>query len=394
MDSGQYGLNVSSTDYVDDGVRLLRTTDLGAEGVADGGVFLEGPMEDRFLVRSGDILFTRSGATVGQAYLACASDEGSSFAGYLVRFRPRASVDSRFIYYTTQAQPFKDQVASEAVVSTIPNFNADRYANIRIPLPDHSSQRRVADFLDDQVARIDNIIAARRRQVELIIEECDQAIDEVIWSDQQSLPVKFLVQGVTSGPRGWGDFVSDEGRPFLRIGNLPSRGINLMLDDLVRVLVEDSAETRRATVQQGDVLVGITASLGDVGFVGADMPGATFSQHVARLRPIPERAVPAWLAWSLQTRRVRKDIRTGGYGGTKVGLGLSEVANLSVPETIFEEQIARAKIADARWTEYDTLRSCLLRSTESLHELKRSLITAAVTGEFDVSSADGSRVQV
>jgi len=144
IDGGQYGLNVAASDYVDSGVRLIRTSDLSGGDLTDDseGIFVAGPVDRRFRLQTGDVLLSRSG-TVGRSFLVPASAESATFAGFLVRFRPAAENDSRFLSYVSQSIPFQSQIESDAVTSTIQNFNADRYANIAIPLPSADAQGRI-----------------------------------------------------------------------------------------------------------------------------------------------------------------------------------------------------------------------------------------------------------
>lgn len=96
---GEYGLNITSDSYQDYGVRLLRTTDIDEAGKlrseADA-VYISAEYSDGMLLSSRDILFSRSG-TLGRAYVHKDINEPMTFAGYLVRFRPRETVDCRYI---------------------------------------------------------------------------------------------------------------------------------------------------------------------------------------------------------------------------------------------------------------------------------------------------------
>lgn len=299
--------------------------------------------------------------------------------------------DERFIAYWLTS--LAADLGAITRTSTQENLNADQVANLPFADLDIRVQRRIADFLDDQVARIDNVIAARELESNLESAAISAEIDDIIWSGHNSVPVKYLVDPITSGPRGWGDYVSDSGRAFFRIGNLANHGIELSQQNLAFVQVTESAETRRATVAAGDVLLGITASIGHVGLVNTNQAGGTFSQHVARLRPHGSTHAE-WLAWTLQTIRVRTSLQLDGYGGTKVGLGLEEVANTQVPLVEPIQQAKSAHLVRKLWQSSKGLRHSFATSAIKLTELKRSLITAAVSGEFEVSSADGSRVPV
>lgn len=121
----QYGLNVAAADYQADGARLIRTSDIGPDGrlgASDKAVFVDpGIVAAEHRLRVDDLLFSRSG-TLGRC-LRIADDPGeATFAGFLVRFRPRADVDSRFVAYCADAGFFQAAIAADAVTSTISNF--------------------------------------------------------------------------------------------------------------------------------------------------------------------------------------------------------------------------------------------------------------------------------
>ena len=82
-----------------------------------------------------------------------------TFAGFLVRFRPNPDMDGRYLGYCTQTAEFQRVVQSEAVSSTIQNFNADRYGNVDIPMLPIDAQLRVVNRLDEQTAQIDALIS-------------------------------------------------------------------------------------------------------------------------------------------------------------------------------------------------------------------------------------------
>jgi type I restriction enzyme S subunit len=128
-DTGQYGYNWPASEYVtaDAGLRLLRTTDLKPEGLlpASEGVFVPRPVPAEFLLKQHDLLLTRAGS-VGRCYLVPEEASGLTFAGFLVRFRPRPATDARFLAYSLQSTPVQEAVQAEAISSTIQNFNAER----------------------------------------------------------------------------------------------------------------------------------------------------------------------------------------------------------------------------------------------------------------------------
>jgi type I restriction enzyme S subunit len=88
-----------------------------------------------------------------------------------VRLRPdRRKILPDYLYYYTQGQSFRDQVAVCAVQSTIPNVNAERYGNFSIPLPPLEEQRKIVKFLEGCAHKIDSAIQLVTRQIEKLRE--------------------------------------------------------------------------------------------------------------------------------------------------------------------------------------------------------------------------------
>ena len=145
------------------------------------------------------------------------------------------------------------------------------------------------------------------------------------------------------------------------------------------------AEVERASVRRGDVLLSITATMGSVGIVESTEE-ATFSQHVGRIRP-SSMGDSRWIAWVLQSRSMLDHFSLNAYGGGKVGLGLDQIRNLPVPTVVPLRRTEISTAIDRAWSITESGVSGLERSVKLLAEYKQSLITAAVTGEFDVTTA-------
>ena len=140
--------------------RYIRTTDIAGPRALRDNVWYSQPPEllKQAGVEPGDLLLTNAGATVGKAYLHT-SDESAVFAGYLTRVRPDPlKADSRYVAYCCESQTYWDQIHTGATRSTIDNFSSGKYQDLRIPFPPRDTQRRIADMLDTETARIDTLI--------------------------------------------------------------------------------------------------------------------------------------------------------------------------------------------------------------------------------------------
>lgn len=399
-DAGQYGLNVSAESYVPHGVRLLRTTDISSGRLtdADSGVYVDGVPEERFTLAAGDLLLSRSGTPPGQSYLVRDADAGMTFAGYLVRFRPRPDVDARFIAYVARSAPFQHTIHAESVSSTIQNFNAERYANMRFAVSDSTQQRRIADFLDAETARIDQLAAAMRTQDDLLKDRRLRLLDSVRGTAQNYVPLArlgYFSALITSGSRGWSEYLSDTGELFFRSANLHSDRIQPKLANVAHVQLPESeaAESQRARIQVGDCLVGITgANAGWVCLADESVAHGYVSQHVCLVRPQPHQIDGHWLALLIASPYVQSELMGSQYGGTKTQLSLPDVRAIRVPVLPFNRQVQLAQSVNRQTELVDRQRALRQQQLTLLAERRQALITAAVTGQFDVSTASGRNV--
>lgn len=168
-----YGANQAASAGDRDSPRYIRITDLNDDGTLREDTFQSLPehLAQPYLLRDGDILLARSGATVGKAFRYREEWGRACFAGYLVRLRPdQRKILPDYLAYYTRTQAFRQEVRANIVQATIPNVSAERYANFAIPLPPLEEQRAIIAFLDRRTRTLDFLVSAIERQVEKLRE--------------------------------------------------------------------------------------------------------------------------------------------------------------------------------------------------------------------------------
>lgn len=128
----------------------------------------------------------------------------------------------------------------------------------------------------------------------------------------------------------------------------------------------------------------ITADLGSVAVVPSHVETAYISQHIALARP--KRAIihPRWLGFSVFSESCRNQLRSIGYGGTKVQLSLEDVQNLVLCLPPCEEQDGMVLWLDDEVRRQTQVMQQIHSSIDMLREYRTALISAAVTGKIDV----------
>lgn len=179
----KYGANESGIPYSDSLPRYIRITDITPDGnlKCTGKLSLSEESAKDYILEDGDILFARSGATVGKTFIYYQSYGRSAYAGYLIKASLNNKVSPKFVYYYTCSSLYEVWKNSIFIQSTIQNIGADRYANLPVPVPKTlQEQEEIADYLDAKCAEIDGLIAKKEQLVKELESYKKSLIYEVV----------------------------------------------------------------------------------------------------------------------------------------------------------------------------------------------------------------------
>lgn len=156
-----YGANEAALEDNPKWPRFVRITDIAADGSLRNETFksLSPEVAEPFLLNDGDLLFARSGATVGKSFMYRPSWGVACFAGYLIRFRcdVRKALPG-FLNLYAQSSAYWHQVSTGTIQATIQNFSAEKYADIVVPLPPMKTQQEIVDEMAKEQSRFDALI--------------------------------------------------------------------------------------------------------------------------------------------------------------------------------------------------------------------------------------------
>jgi len=179
----QYGANEVPIEYDPDLPRYIRITDVRENGQLreDSICSLEENTAEPYLLEQGDLLFARSGATVGKTFLYDTSWGNAAFAGYLIRGRMNNNcVSSRYVWYFANSKNYWEWIGSNLIQATIQNVSAEKYSNLTIPLPLLNEQLSIIAFLDRETNKLDSIIAKTTESIEKLKEYRSALISAVV----------------------------------------------------------------------------------------------------------------------------------------------------------------------------------------------------------------------
>ena len=110
-----------------------------------------------FELSDGDILFARTGATVGKSYLVESAPNNAIFASYLIRVQYSHSVIPQYIKFFFESGYYWEQISSNSVGVGQPNVNGTSLGKLRIPLPPAAEQKRISEEAHRWMGVIDSL---------------------------------------------------------------------------------------------------------------------------------------------------------------------------------------------------------------------------------------------
>ncbi len=212
-----------------------------------------------------------------------------------------------------------------------------------VPLPGVSEQQFVLDVIhkakkiidnrSEEIQQLDNLVKARF--VEMFGDPK---------SNPNSYPISQLsehIEFLTSGSRGWAQYCVDNGSEwFITIKNV--KDCRISIDNMQPINAPDNAEAKRTKVQEGDLLISITADLGRTGVVTKEIAdhGAYINQHLTCIRLNKEILNPLYVAFFMESPAGKEQFESKNQSAVKAGLNFNSINSLRLLVPPMDEQSA------------------------------------------------------
>lgn len=296
--------------------------------------------------------------------------------------------DSQYLWWWIHTQA--DRLNAVAAGSTYTAVTSTDLSDLAFPELPVEKQRRIADFLDAETCRIDSLLRLRTRQATLVEEHSTALLEQQLCKAEfRSQPLMRLTDPtrpiqygiVLPGP----DYPG--GVPIVKGGDVAAGRLDPAL--LSRTDPAIDAKYPRSRLNEDDLVIAIRGSVGEVARVPSTLHGANLTQDSARITPYGVDA--NWLEAVIRTRLVQHRIRACITGATITGINIEDLRRVSVPVPSPADQERLGRMAREVTEQVRRFKRLIERSTKLLAERKRALITAAVTGQLDVTTARGVR---
>ena len=336
---------------------------------------------------------------------------GDLVCGYhLALIRPfEQKMDGAFLFRCLQAKPV--QVQLELAANGITRFGIPKFeiGTVRLPLPPLPQQRVIADYLDRETARLDALVAAKKRvltlleekRVALITSVTTRGLDTHVSLRDSTIPgaeeipeywrtarLRYLTADVE---QGWSPEASNYQPKLDEWGVLKLNAVNRSRFDetATKTLPADLVPRPDLEIHRGDVLVtrsNTPALVGDACFVETTRPKLMLSDIIYRLTIDFHMIDGKFLVYFLMspTGRIQIEYDARGTSASMVKISRDHIKNWHIPVPPLYEQRAIVDHLDRETAQIDGLVAQIRETIALLNERRSSLIAAAVTGQINV----------
>jgi type I restriction enzyme S subunit len=358
----------------------------------------------RSAVAAGDVVVS-IGPSYGKTMVVPHSLAGANLTQGTARVAPAPGILARYLYWALQSAISRQFWDSSVGGATFRALNLEPLGRTPIPLIPLKEQRRIADFLDAETAHIENLLDKRNNQRLLLEERRAAALAECVSSRGKESYVHPLVGSI---PRQWqvlhlrraipavnvgvvvnpSTYFTAEGVPFIhgfnvRSGWIDHRGMKFISST-------SNSNLNRSQVRVGDVLVVRAGAPGRSAVVTEKYDGANCASVLILRRG--EKLLPDFLAAFINSPAGQGQVQFSQYGAAQEVISATQILSFSIPVPELEEQRQRVDILRGAISNINGLNDKIDLQLNLLAQRRQSLITAAVIGQFDVSTASGRGV--
>ncbi len=280
------------------------------------------------------VAVVKDGAGIGRAMLLPAE---SSVIGTMQYLLPKSVVLPEYLFYVVKHMHLEKYFSG----ATIPHIYFRDYQNEEFTLDDLNKQHEVVTTL----RKVESVIENRQQQLQKLDELVKARFVEMFGDpimNPKRYPVHQLseyISSLTSGSRGWAQYCVENGTEwFITIKNV--KDCHITTDKMQPVNAPDNAEAKRTKVQEGDLLISITADLGRTGVVTKEIAehGAYINQHLSCIRVNKEVLHPLFVAHYMESPAGKEQFTAKNQSAVKAGLNFNSINSLKLYVPPLKEQ--------------------------------------------------------
>jgi type I restriction enzyme, S subunit len=393
VESIQYGYTESSSKEIV-GPKFLRITDIQNNKVQWDDVpycSIEESNKKKYLLKDGDLLFARTGATVGKSFLIKGNIPESIFASYLIRVRFKQSILDKYVYNYFQSLHYWQQITEGQVGIGQPNVNGTKLGQLVVPVAPTGEQQQIVSKIEELFSELDKSIEQLKiiqRQLKVYRQSVLKWAFEGKLIHSNSLEQKSLgnyIEKIDAGK----SFRCDEREPRQEeIGVLKVSAVTWgeFDESESKTVIDKSKVNENYFVNKGDFLLSRANTIELVGtavIVKNVSKKVMLSDKTLRIR-FDKTLDQFYVLYYLRSRRGRKQIEQLSTGNQESmrNIGQERIKQIEIPYCSIEEQKSIVEEIESRLSVADKLKETITNSLQQAEALRQSILKKAFEGKL------------
>ncbi|MFO0589897.1 MAG: restriction endonuclease subunit S [Polyangiaceae bacterium] len=367
--------------------------------------------EERFALapeiqlRPHDLLIMKDGAAMGKLAYIDDLPGPACLNSHLLLFRPvHGRHTNRFLYYQLCGPAFETYMLRERRGSTFFGISQESIGNFPFAVPPLSEQLAITRFLDQEIAKIESLIAEQKRLIALSREKRQAVISRAVTKGLNAgvLMKESGIDWLGKVPAHWAikklkhlspqltvgiviepsKLYADDGVPALRSLNIKQGVIEPA--EMVCISQQGHKQHSKSRLNAGDLVVVRSGRPGTTAVIPGELDGCNCIDLIIIRRPT---VGSEWfLCWYLASEAASHQFSLGSGGAIQQHFNVSAASELIVTVPPPDEQLGIVAHVGRETRQLDTLVATAEHAIELLQERRTALISAAVTGQIDVRS--------
>ena len=251
----------------------------------------------------------------------------------------RSDILPEYLYYCLLHYDFNNVISGSAQ----PQITRQGLEKVEIKYYPIEAQKKIVAILSKTRA----VITAHHQQLQKLDELVKARFVEMFGNPEinpNNYPVCQLsdfIVFLTSGSRGWAQYCANDGTEwFITIKNV--KNCHIETDNMQPINAPNNAEAKRTRVQEGDLLISITADLGRTGVVTKEIAehGAYINQHLTCIRLKQDVLNPLYVAYFMESPAGKEQFESKNQSAVKAGLNFNSINSLRLMVPPLDDQNA------------------------------------------------------
>ena len=345
-----------------------------------------------YILHNGDIVFARTGATVGKSYLIQGLSQKAIYASYLIRIQTFDLILPEYVKLFFESGYYWEQIELSSVGIGQPNVNGTILGYLNIPLPPFAEQKRIVIEIEQWLSLIDQIERGKDDLHSVIIQTKSKILDlaihgKLVPQDPNDEPAIELLKRINPSftpcdnahypqlPSGWaysrlGDICKLKNGYAFKSGLYSTQGVRIIrIANVQDGYIEDDAPQYydfdemkgldSFLLSDGDLLMSLTGNVGRVCFITKKFLPAALNQRVACVRNNEVPINKEYLYHLFQSEKFVKDCKNSGKGVAQQNISTEWLKEYIVPLPPLLEQDRIVTLIKGIYSYLDTIMESL-----------------------------------